>query len=248
MSTIYGNQHICRGSATGPDSPHKPPVLRPIPLAWACEIASALRSSSQPPGFSPAPVAENTVGDFATDPQPKPARAHECGASIRRKDRDRADCLAEEGPIRLPGARGAHPIRTRANFDSRLRDEQSEHAGGEFLLSQDPALTAEAWDHRVFGCNRRRRHWRRARRDLRTCQVLARRIHITLAIVAARPASHAAPEIPGRCEGRGRAARASRPVRSPARGAACRRKDQVAAADNRVAAGRDLQGTMNCRR
>ena len=49
------------------------------------------------------------------------------------------------------GTRGAHPVRTRVNFDSRLRDEQSEHAGGEFLLSQDPALMAEAWDHRGFG-------------------------------------------------------------------------------------------------
>jgi hypothetical protein len=49
------------------------------------------------------------------------------------------------------GTRGAHPVRTRANFDSRLRDEQSEHAGGESLLSQDPVLTAEAWDHRGFG-------------------------------------------------------------------------------------------------
>ena len=48
------------------------------------------------------------------------------------------------------GTRGAHPVRTRVNFDSRLRDEQSEHAGGEFLLSQDPAPTAEAWDHRRF--------------------------------------------------------------------------------------------------
>jgi hypothetical protein len=34
------------------------------------------------------------VGDFATDPQPKPPRARECGASIRRKDRDRASFLS----------------------------------------------------------------------------------------------------------------------------------------------------------
>jgi hypothetical protein len=46
---------------------------------------------------------------------------------------------------------------------------------------------AEAWDRRVFGCNRRRRHRRRARRDQRTCQLLARRTHITPGIVAVRP-------------------------------------------------------------
>jgi hypothetical protein len=52
-------------------------------------------------------VAENAVGDFATDPQPKPPRARECGASIKRKDRDRADSLAEEGPIGFPAERAA---------------------------------------------------------------------------------------------------------------------------------------------
>jgi hypothetical protein len=50
-------------------------------------------------------VAESAVGDFATDP--KPPRAHECGASIKRKDRDRADSLAEEGPIGFPAERAA---------------------------------------------------------------------------------------------------------------------------------------------
>jgi hypothetical protein len=52
-------------------------------------------------------VAENAVGDFATDPQPKPPRAHECSASIKRKDRDRVDSLAEEGPIGFPAERAA---------------------------------------------------------------------------------------------------------------------------------------------
>ena len=56
-----------------------------------------------------------------------------------------------EGPDRVSGGtRGAHPVRTRVNFDSRLRDEQSEHADGESLLSQDPALTAEAWGPQRF--------------------------------------------------------------------------------------------------
>jgi hypothetical protein len=52
-------------------------------------------------------VAENAVRDLNTDPQPKPPRAHECGAFIRRKDRGCADSLAEEGPIGLPAERGA---------------------------------------------------------------------------------------------------------------------------------------------
>ena len=52
-------------------------------------------------------MAENAEGDFATDPQPTPARAHECRAFIRRKDRDRADSLAEEGPIGFPAERAA---------------------------------------------------------------------------------------------------------------------------------------------
>ena len=52
-------------------------------------------------------MAENAVGEFATDPQPKPPRARECGASIRRKDRDRADSLAREGPIGFPAERAA---------------------------------------------------------------------------------------------------------------------------------------------
>ena len=45
------------------------------------------------------------MADFATDP--KPSRAHECGASIKRKDRDRTDSLAEERPIGLPAERAA---------------------------------------------------------------------------------------------------------------------------------------------
>ena len=52
----------------------------------------------------------------------------------------------------------------------------------------------------------------------------------------------------GRCEGRGRAAIASRRVRSPARGERHQLADgkiKLQAADNRVAAGRDLQGIMN---
>jgi hypothetical protein len=52
-------------------------------------------------------VAENAVGEFATDPQPNPPRAQECGASIKRKDRDRVDSLAEEGPIGFPAERAA---------------------------------------------------------------------------------------------------------------------------------------------
>ena len=111
-------------------------------------------------------------------------------------------------------------------------------------MSQDPALTAEAWDHRGFGLQPSQAIPGRARRDLRTCQLLARRVHITPPIVAARPASHAPPEIPGRCEGRGRAASASRRVRSPARGEGYQLADgkiKLRDADNRVAAGRDLQ-------
>jgi hypothetical protein len=49
----------------------------------------------------------NPVGDLATDPQPKPPRAHECGGSIKRKDRDRADSIAEEGPIGFQAERAA---------------------------------------------------------------------------------------------------------------------------------------------
>jgi hypothetical protein len=81
------------------------------------------------------------------------------------------------------------------------------------------------------------------------CQLLlARRVHITPAIVAARPASHASREIPGRCEGRGRAASASRRAPSPARGERHQLADgkiKLRAADNREAAGRDLQRIMN---
>ena len=108
----------------------------------------ALRLSRQD---SPAPVAENAVGDFATDPQPKPPRAHDCGAFIRRKDRDRADSLAEEGPIGLPAERAARTQFAPVLISILDYDEQSEHAGGKSLLSQDPALMAEAWDHRGFG-------------------------------------------------------------------------------------------------
>ena len=52
-------------------------------------------------------MAENAVGDFATDPQPKLPRAHECGVSLKRKDRDRDDSLAEEGPIGFQAERAA---------------------------------------------------------------------------------------------------------------------------------------------
>ena len=45
------------------------------------------------------------MGDFATDP--KPSRAHDCGASIKRKDPGRADSLAEERPIGFPAERAA---------------------------------------------------------------------------------------------------------------------------------------------
>jgi hypothetical protein len=73
-------------------------------------------------------VAENAVGDFARS-RPKRPRAHECGASIRRKDCDRADSLAEQGQIGFP-AEGAARIQFAVVliFDSRLRDELSEHA------------------------------------------------------------------------------------------------------------------------
>lgn len=47
------------------------------------------------------------MGDFATDPQPEPPRAHERGASIKRKDSDRVDSLAEEAPIGFPAERAA---------------------------------------------------------------------------------------------------------------------------------------------
>jgi hypothetical protein len=90
-----------------PDSAHKP-LLN---LVDSARVGSRTSHGATlfvlPPGLSPAPVAENAVGDFATDPQPKPPRAHECGASIKRKDRDRTDSLAEERPIGFPAERAA---------------------------------------------------------------------------------------------------------------------------------------------
>jgi hypothetical protein len=47
------------------------------------------------------------VGDLATDLQPKPPRARQCGAFIGRKERDRTDGLAEEGPIGFQAERAA---------------------------------------------------------------------------------------------------------------------------------------------
>jgi hypothetical protein len=83
------------------------------------------------------------VADFATDP--KPPRAHECGASIKRKDRDRADSLAEARPIGFPAERAAG-IQLALVLTSILDHEtnQSEHAGGESLLSQDPSPDGES--------------------------------------------------------------------------------------------------------
>jgi hypothetical protein len=48
-----------------------------------------------------------TLLEISPDPQPKAPRAHEFGASIRRRDRDRADSLAEEGPVGFPAERAA---------------------------------------------------------------------------------------------------------------------------------------------
>jgi hypothetical protein len=48
-----------------------------------------------------------TLWAISPDPQPKLPRARECGASIRRKERDRADSPAEEGPIGFPAEREA---------------------------------------------------------------------------------------------------------------------------------------------
>ena len=88
-------------------------------------------------------MAENAVGDFATDPQPP--RAHECGAFIRRKDRDRADSLAEEGPVGLPAERAARTqfALVLISIPDYETNSQSTLAA-ESLLSQDPALMAEA--------------------------------------------------------------------------------------------------------
>ena len=121
---------------------------------------------------------------------------------------------------------------------------QSEHAGGESLLSQNPVLTAEAWDHRGFGLQpSQATPASSATRPAYVSASCPSRPHHP-PIVAARPASHVSREIPGRCEGRGRAASASRRVRSPARGERHKLADgkiKLRAADNRVAAGRDLQ-------
>jgi hypothetical protein len=117
----------------------------------------------------------------------------------------------------------------------------------ESLLSQDPARMAEAWTTEFSVATVARDTG--VERD-ETCvrvKFLPVASHITPAVIAC-PASHAAPEIPGRCEGRGRAASASRRVRSPARGERRQLADgkiKLRAADNRVAAGRDLQGIMN---
>jgi hypothetical protein len=57
-----------------------------IPLAWTRALRTVLRSSSQQVGFSPAPVAENAVGDRAAIPgEAMHDRAREPGALIGRK-------------------------------------------------------------------------------------------------------------------------------------------------------------------
>ena len=89
-----------------PDSAHKP-LLNLVDPTRALALRTALRSSSQSTRLFPAPVAESAVSDFATDPQLKPPRAHERGAFIRPKDRDRADSLTEEDLIRLAAKRAA---------------------------------------------------------------------------------------------------------------------------------------------